>query len=127
MPSNRQVARNGLIAAAASTLAATVLSAAGTVGAATYFARKVLTPDRLKPDDTQILEVDSDSVTLGLTVDSGQPGRYGLWFDDGRGHARVGSVLEVDEAAGRVRRVLEGVDAGELHPGPARWNQYYFA
>ena len=127
MPSNRQVARNGLIAAAASTFVAAVLSAAGTVGAATYFARKVLTPDRLKPDDTQILEVGSDSVTLELTVDSGQPGRYGLWFDEGLGHARVGSVLEVDEAAGRVRRVLEGVDAGELHTGPARWNQYYFA
>lgn len=127
MPSNRQAARHGLIAAAASTFAAAALSAAGTVGAATYFARKVLTPDRLKPDDIQILAVGSDSVTLELTADSGQPGRYGLWFDDGRGHARLGSVLEVDEAAGRVRRVLEGLDAGELHTGPARWNQYYFA
>ena len=59
-------------------------------------------------------------------MESGQPGRYGLWFDGGQGHARVGAVLEVDEEAGRVRRVLEGVDAGELRVGPARWNQYYF-
>jgi len=35
-------------------------------------------------------------------------------------------VLELDEDAGYVRRVLEGVDAGELRVGPARWNQYYF-
>jgi pimeloyl-ACP methyl ester carboxylesterase len=111
---------------AAAGVAAAALSAAGSVGAASYFARKVLTPDRLKPDDTQILEVEEDSVTLELTPESGRPGRYGLWFDDGRGHARVGAVLEVDERAGRVRRVLEGVDAGELGVGPGRWNQYYF-
>jgi len=91
-----------------------------------YFARKVLTPDRLKPDDLQILGVEGDSVMLGLTPETGQPGRYGLWFDGGRGHARVGPVLSVDQGAGSVRRVLEGVDAGELRVGPARWDSYYF-
>jgi uncharacterized protein len=116
-----------LVAATAAAAAAAALSAAGAVGAATYFARKVLTPDRLKPDDTQILSIDDKSVILGLTPESGQPGRYGLWFDGGRGHARVGSVLEVDQESGRVRRALEGVDTGELRVGPARWNQYYFA
>jgi len=69
--------------------AAVALSAAGTIGAATYFARRVLTPDRLKPDDTQILGIDAESVTLELTPESRQPGRYGLWFDGGLGHARV--------------------------------------
>jgi pimeloyl-ACP methyl ester carboxylesterase len=111
---------------AAAGVAAAALSAAGSIGAATYFARKVVTPDRLRPDDTQILAVADDSVTLALTPESGQPGRYGLWFDDGKGHARVGAVLEVDEEAGRVRRVLEGVDVGELRIGAARWDQYYF-
>jgi len=113
--------------AAAAGVSASALSAAGTVAAATYFARRVLTPDRLKPDDTQILAIEDDSLTLGLTVESAQPGRYGLWLDGGQGHARVGAVLEVDEESGRVRRVLEGVDAGALRVGPARWNQYYFA
>lgn len=103
------------------------VSAAGTVAAATYFARKVVTPDRLRPDDTQVLEVEDDSLTLALSPASAQPGRYGLWLGGGGGHARLGAVLEVDEVAGRVRRVLEGVDAGELGVGPARWNQYYFA
>jgi len=107
--------------------AAVALSAAGTIGAATYFARRVLTPDRLKPDDTQILGIDAESVTLELTPESRQPGRYGLWFDGGLGHARVGVVLEVDLKRGRVRRLLEGVDFGGLRVGPARWNQYYLA
>jgi uncharacterized protein len=127
VPSNRQVVPKSLVAAGAAGAAAAALSAAGAVGAATYFARKVLTPDRFKPDDTQILSIDDKSVILGLTPESAQPGRYGLWFDGGRGHARVGSVLEVDQESGRVRRVLEGVDTGELRVGPARWNQYYFA
>jgi pimeloyl-ACP methyl ester carboxylesterase len=112
---------------AAAGIAATALSAAGAVSAATYFARKVLTPDLLKPDDTQILDVGEDSVTLGLTAETEQPGRYGLWFEGGAGHARVGAVLDLDRESGRVRRVLEGVDAGDLSTGPARWNQYYFA
>jgi pimeloyl-ACP methyl ester carboxylesterase len=114
------------VVAAAAGIGAAALSAVGSVGLATYLARRVLTPDRLKPDDVEILAVHEDSVTLRLTYESAQPGRYGLWLDGGRGHARVGAVLEIDEGAGFVRRVLEGVDAGELRVGPARWNQYYF-
>ena len=113
--------------ASAAGAAVAAVSVAGAVSAATYLARRVLTPDRLKPDDSQILAVEDDCVTLLLTPESRQPGRYGLWLDGGRGHARVGAVLEVDEESGRVRRVLEGIDAGELRIGPARWNQYYFA
>jgi len=126
VPSTRQVIPKSLVAAAAAGVAAAALSAASVVGAAAYFARKVVTPDRLKPDDTQILGIGDDDLILELTPETRQPGRYGLWFDGGRGHARVGAVLDVDEESGRVRRVLEGVDIGELVVGPARWNQYYF-
>src|ERR1017187_8018083 len=110
----RRILPKSLAVALAAGVVAAALSAAGAVSAATYFARRVLTPDRLKPDDTQILSIDDDSVTLQLTPESGQPGRYGLWFDGGQGHARVGSILEADQESGWVRRVLEGVDAGEL-------------
>jgi pimeloyl-ACP methyl ester carboxylesterase len=127
VPSTRRVPSKSLIAAAAAGLATAVLGAAGSLGAATYFARRVVTPDRVKPDDMQILAVDRVSVTLGLTDESAQPGRYGLWLDGGAGHIRVGAVLEADRLAGSVRRVLEGVDAGTPRVGPARWNQYYFA
>ena len=115
------------MAGAAGVAAVALSAAAGAVGAATYFARRALTPDLLKPDDTQILGFDDESVTLGLTPETVQPGRYGLWFDGGQGHARLSAVLDVDRGSGQVRRVLEGVDAGELCTGPARWNQYYFA
>jgi alpha-beta hydrolase superfamily lysophospholipase len=112
-------------AIAGGAVAATTL--VSSVGAAAYFARKVLTPDRERADDTHVLAVDGDTVTLGATADSVVPGRYGLWSDGDRGHARLGEVLDHDVAAGRVRRQVLGVDRGTLTPGFARWNQYYFA
>jgi pimeloyl-ACP methyl ester carboxylesterase len=126
VPLIRQVLPKSLFSAAAAGIALVAVSAAGPIGAAAYFARRFLTPDRLQPDDTQILGIDGDSIMLGLTPESGQPGLYGLWFNGGRGHARVGAILSVDKASGSVRRVLEGVDAGELRVGPARWDGYYF-
>jgi pimeloyl-ACP methyl ester carboxylesterase len=126
VPSTRRIAPSHLFAAGAAGVLAAALSAAGAVVAATYFARKVVTPDLLRPDDTQILGILDDVVTLALTPESGQPGRYGLWFDGGRGHARVGGVLGIDQEAGTVRRVLEGVDSGDLALGSGRWDQYYF-
>ncbi len=54
------------------------------------------------------------------------PGRYGLWIDDGFGHARVGDIVAVDPASGTVERELLGVDRGSLAPGGARWNPYFY-
>lgn len=97
------------------------------VGSASYFARRVLTPELVRPDDTVIHVVHTDSVTLSGGPDLLVPGRYGLWFDGGRGHARIGGVLEVDHRLQRVRRQLLAVDEGILQPGPARFNSYYYA
>lgn len=123
--------RRSALQKAAGTAAVGVGSAGGLVAlswltAAAYVARRSLTPDKEKPEDTAILEVAQDSVTLGLTVDTQAPGRYGIWFDNSTGHCRVGEVLEVDEERGRVRRELLGVDYGRLAPGFGRWNQYYY-
>jgi hypothetical protein len=120
-------ARKAVIAGSVAAGSVAVAGALSSLSAAAYFARRVLTPDREKPDDTQVLAVDDASVTLGATPDSVVPGRYGLWLDGGAGHARVGDILELDEAPGRVRRELLGVDWGTLVPGLARWNQYYYA
>lgn len=104
------------------------LAAGGAVsGAATYFARRIVTPDRNRPDDVQVLSVGAGTVTLGETVETAAPGRYGLAFASGTGHARLGRVLEHDADAGTVTRELLGVDSGRLVAGPARWNQYYYA
>ena len=117
-------------AAAAAVIAGGAVAATtmlSSVGAAAYFARKALTPDRQRPDDTHILGVDSTTVTLGVTPDTVVPGRYGLWLDDERGHVRLGGVVDLDESAARVRREVLGVDFGHLAPGFGRWNQYYYA
>jgi len=116
-------------AVAAATVGATTAaaSAVGSVAAAAYFARRVLTPDRQRPDDTSIVGVRDDTLVLGLGAETAVPGRYGLWLDGGTGHVRVGEIVATDPEAGTVERRLLGVDRGRPAPGPARWNQYYFA
>lgn len=102
-----------------------IASAAGSIAAAAYFARRVLTPDRARPDDTVIREVRANSVVLEANDETVVPGRYGLWLDGGAGHARIGDVI-AGTADGLVERELLGLDEGMLAPGPARWNAYYF-
>ncbi|MEO7753891.1 MAG: alpha/beta fold hydrolase [Terracoccus sp.] len=123
MTLRRLVTRPVLVASAVAG-GSMVGAAAGSVAAAAWFARQVLTPDALQPDDVLVLDHDADSVTLSVTPETVVDGRYGLWLDGGLGHARVGSVIELTD--GGVRRELLGVDRGELHTGPARWNQYYY-
>ncbi len=105
----------------------TVASAAGSLAAAAYFARKVLTPERKRPDDVEILDVRGDRVRLSATPETVVPGRYGLWFDGGRGHVRIGDLTHADVAEGTVEREVVGVDAGVLRAGGARFDGYYFA
>jgi pimeloyl-ACP methyl ester carboxylesterase len=119
----RRVAVRAAVAGASSVFAAGVAATA----AATIFARRVVTPDSYRPDDVEILGVSGGMVTLRATEETVAPGLYGLWLDSGSGHARVGPVIDHDEAAGTVTRTLVAVDDGKLRSGPARWNQYYFA
>ncbi|WP_338752113.1 alpha/beta hydrolase family protein [Janibacter alittae] len=126
MATTRTVAERAVTYGSVAAASAIVGAGSVWVGGATYFARRVLTPDPVRPDDTIIHVVHSDSVTLSGTEDIVVPGRYGLWLDGGRGHARIGGVLEVDHRRQRVRRELLGVDCGTLQPGPARFNSYYW-
>lgn len=110
------------------------LAAAGAAGLATYFTRRVVTPDHVKPDDVVVHDVDlaadPPTVTLGRTDETVVPGRYGLWWggrdnDGWRGRARLGEVLHADDDL--VVRRVEQVERGRLLAGPARWNQYYYS
>lgn len=76
---------------------------------------------------TPVLETNDDSIQLPITDDTVRPGEYGLWHD-GTGHTTVGPVLEVDEAAGTVRRAVVRTSgdvsarvrwSGHVHPDPA--------
>ena len=57
------------------------------------FARTVLTPPTKRAQDVRIRAVDDSTVTLSATIDSMTPGRYGLWFSEDTGHARVGEIV----------------------------------
>ncbi|GAB49401.1 alpha/beta hydrolase family protein [Mobilicoccus pelagius] len=108
-----------------------VLAGAGmaaSLGVAWYFARVLLTPEREKPDNTVVLDVDEDArtITLRLDAETRVRGRYGLWLDGGRTHVRVGDVLDVDARRRRVTRELLAVDLGSPAPGPGRWTSHIF-
>src|SRR5437764_896223 len=121
-PSNRTAALRGALVGASLAVAA----GAGVSALATFYARKVVTPDAEKPDDVEVLAVGVGSVTLRATPETIAPGRYGLWLDGGGGHARIGDVIDHDEQARAVTRRLLGVDQGRLREGAARWNQYFY-
>lgn len=107
-----------------------VAGSAVALAVSSYVLRRLVTPDRDSSDNVRIVDValqdDGDTVTLERTEETVVPGRYGLWLHGGRGHARLGAIVADDVAAGTVTRVVEGVDAGSLRPGPARWNGYYY-
>lgn len=113
-----RVAVGGLLGSAA-------LAAAASLGTATFFARRVLTPDGEGPTDHVIHDVDAGSVTLSRTADSEVLGRYGLWNEDRSAHLRMGEIRAMTETT--VTREVLGVDFGDLQPGPARFNSHYYA
>jgi pimeloyl-ACP methyl ester carboxylesterase len=121
----------GVVAGAVTGVSA-ALAAIGIGAIAAHFARRVVTPTAEKPDNVELLGIGETAdgarwVTLRATDDTVAPGRYGLWLDGSRTHARLGDVLDHDEQAGTVTRVVTEVHGGSLRPGAARWNQYYFA
>ena len=119
-------AQKVLLVAGASSAAVVGAAVSGSLATATYFARKVLIPDHRRPDDVEILAVDESRVTLAESPETVVPGRYGIWLDGGAGPARVGNIVQRDGQAGTVVRDLVAVDKGELAPGSARWNSYYY-
>jgi len=106
------------------------LALAAAAGAGIVMARvalTVITPVRKRPQNQSIRAVDTDAgrVSLKRTPDAAVPGRYGLWFDDDSGYAKVGGVIE--NAEGEVVRELQQVVFGDIRPTwRARISGYYF-
>ncbi|WP_243063093.1 S9 family peptidase [Humibacter sp. RRB41] len=91
-------------------------AAAAYATAATLVAKTVVTPSRRRKQDVYIRSVASDltAVTLAGTADTlTVAGRYGLWFSDDRGYARLGEILGFDPD-GAVIRAVESVEWGDL-------------
>jgi len=108
-----------------------VVSAITSLSIATYFARRIITPEHERKDNVLITEVGEHTVTMRAEPHTIAVGNYGLWLQRGAGHARVGAVTELRTDSRKasehtVTREVLGVDAGELVPGPARWNGYHY-
>ena len=78
-------------------------------------ARKVVTPSSRQNQDVSLLAVDehAHTVTLRSSVGTTLPGRYGLWFSNDTGHARIGEILSSTPTT--VTRTLIDVDFGDIH------------
>ncbi|MFN3706983.1 alpha/beta hydrolase family protein [Microcella sp.] len=111
--------------AALGAMAATTGAAALAIAASA--ARAVVTPPGERPEEVVLHGVDraSRTVTVSSTPETELPGRYSLWFDRGRGHARVGTI--VGRGPGVVMRELLSVERGQLESAThARWGAWYY-
>ncbi|WP_223690740.1 alpha/beta hydrolase family protein [Leifsonia poae] len=123
----RSTIAKSLITAAGVAGGLVLLTAAGAGFVMARVARTVITPVRKRPQNQSIRAVDDEAgtVTLKDTPDSAVPGRYGLWFDDDTGYARIGGVIEKRD--GTVTRDVQRVAFGELRPTTrARLSGYYY-
>ncbi|MCQ9366971.1 lysophospholipase [Brevibacterium sp. 50QC2O2] len=117
------IVRTGLLALGLGAGAAAVVSIASS-GLAAYFARRIVIPE-LAPEKVEILHVsglgDDMRVQLSATEETLAPGVYGLFFDAGHGHARIGAIEEYDPVSRTVSRRVLGIDSGDLRS--ARWGR----
>ena len=111
--------------AARAAVGSAAVAGAASLGAATYFARRVLTPEGEGPTDHVIHDLDDETVTLTRTLESEVMGRYGLWNEDRSAHLRMGEVRAMTDTT--VTREVLGIDYGDPQPGPARFNSHYYA
>lgn len=109
------------------------VAGAAAILAAAYFAREVVVPKTLRKEDLEIRRVFRDAdetlmVELPASVRTSTPGRYSIWFANGKGHACIGEIVSSDDAAGTVTRRVERVDSGDLRTAKAGiWSGYVYA
>ncbi|MFJ4208157.1 alpha/beta hydrolase family protein [Paenarthrobacter sp. NPDC089675] len=105
-----------------SSLAALV--GAGSSALAVYFARRVITP-AARHEDQEVLAVIKDGpglqVILAATPDTTIDGVFSLFFEGGRGHARIGRIVSYSPAEQTVLREVEEVYSGNLSEARRGW------
>lgn len=92
---------------------------------ATYFARRVVTPVRFREENLSILAVIGGEldrqVILPANEDTTVEGTYSLYFDGGRGHARIGRIRSYTPGEDTVLRNVEEVYSGDLTSAVRGW------
>ncbi|UKA68350.1 alpha/beta hydrolase [Arthrobacter sp. FW306-05-C] len=113
-------------------LAAVCASSISFLGAA-YFARRVVVPSTTRREDLCIRQVFSGEdgslrIELPATPLTRAPGRYSLWFGNGKGHACIGPVVDEETNKETVIRLVERVDSGDLRSATAGiWSGYAYS
>jgi alpha-beta hydrolase superfamily lysophospholipase len=113
----------GAVAAGSVLVAGAVFAGALTTGVA----RRMVGPGRRRTAVTAVHGVDvaAGRIRFAPTDDALLPGIYSFWFDEGRGHARVGRILERTPTV--VVRELLGVDSGDIELATAgRFNGWVY-
>lgn len=98
--------------------------AGATSALAAHFAKEVVTP-RKRDENLQILAVvqtgDGLEVILPANEDTTVEGTYSLYFDEGRGHARIGAIRSFVPREGTVQREVEAVYCGDIRSAVRGW------
>lgn len=76
-------------------------------------------------EDLEILAVpgtgDFQQIILPANEDTTVPGTYSLYFDGGRGHARIGAILSYHRGEDTVEREVEQIYSGDLSAAARGW------
>jgi pimeloyl-ACP methyl ester carboxylesterase len=89
-------------------------------------ARRVVTPSVRVPD-TRILDLDvaAQTITLGRTLDTELPGRYGLFTSGTQTYVKLGSVL-AEDASSVKRKLLTEVPSNAHLAAEAGFSGWYY-
>ena len=96
-------------------------------GLATYFARRIVMPERVKEENQEILAVQGTGaerrVILRATPETLVDGEYSLFFHAGTGHARLGPIEDSAPGDMTVTRPVLAEYSGDLTTAVrARWS-----
>ncbi|MGO4589699.1 alpha/beta hydrolase family protein [Paenarthrobacter sp. 2TAF44] len=100
------------------------LVGAGSSALAVYFARRVITPAARHEDQEVLALIRSDKglqVILAATPDTTIDGVFSLFFEGGKGHARIGRIVSYSPAEQTVLREVEEVYSGNLAEARRGW------
>ncbi|WP_416377119.1 alpha/beta hydrolase family protein [Arthrobacter sp. CDRTa11] len=101
------------------------LLATGSSALALYFARRVITPARQRIANQEVLAViregQGQQIIVAANEDTTVEGAYGLFFDGGKGHARIGRIVSYSPAERTVLREVEAVYSGDINTAHRGW------
>ncbi|WP_181273381.1 alpha/beta hydrolase family protein [Brevibacterium oceani] len=106
-----------LVAAVGIGAGAGALISVASSGLAAYFARRIVVPENA-PEELDILHIDGFPPNMRIHLPADEettvPGTYGLYFNQGSGHAVIGDIVEYDPRSRTVSREIISVTKGDI-------------